>query len=111
MNVLLDSNILTRLAQHTHPMHATARDAVAALRHAGETLLIVSYGHCRPASELMPFGSGIVSVPSGQAQHLLQTVLDLLHGGVGQGANGLVDQRLIPCHDVRTRRIRNLRQP
>src|SRR3989442_2982935 len=41
MNILLDSNILARLAQHTHPMHATARDAVAALRHAGETLLIV----------------------------------------------------------------------
>ena len=41
MSVLLDSNILTRLAQHTHPMHATARDAVAALRQGGDTLFIV----------------------------------------------------------------------
>ncbi len=41
MTVLLDSNILTRLAQHTHPLHAAARDAVAALRLGGDTLLIV----------------------------------------------------------------------
>jgi predicted nucleic acid-binding protein len=38
MRVLLDSNILARLAQHTHPMHATARDAVATLQRSGETL-------------------------------------------------------------------------
>src|SRR4051812_40117559 len=37
MRVLLDSNILARLAQHTHPMHATSRDAVAALHRGGET--------------------------------------------------------------------------
>jgi predicted nucleic acid-binding protein len=41
MSVLLDSNILTRLAQHTHPMHAAARDAVAALQRRGEALHIV----------------------------------------------------------------------
>jgi hypothetical protein len=41
MNVLLDTNILTRLAQHAHPMHAAARDAVAALQRAGETLRLV----------------------------------------------------------------------
>lgn len=41
MSVLLDTNILTRLAQHTHPMHRTAQDAVAALRSGGETLFIV----------------------------------------------------------------------
>jgi predicted nucleic acid-binding protein len=37
MRVLLDSNILLRLAQATHPMHATAQAAVSALRHAGAT--------------------------------------------------------------------------
>ncbi len=41
MNVLLDTNILARLAQHTHPLHATARDAVAALQQSGATLLLV----------------------------------------------------------------------
>lgn len=41
MSVLLDSNILARLAQHTHPMHATARDAVAALQRGGQALFIV----------------------------------------------------------------------
>jgi predicted nucleic acid-binding protein len=41
MSVLLDSNILTRLAQHTHPMHATAQGAVTALQRGGEALFIV----------------------------------------------------------------------
>jgi predicted nucleic acid-binding protein len=41
MSVLLDSNILARLAQHTHPMHPTAQDAVNALRRRGEVLHIV----------------------------------------------------------------------
>jgi predicted nucleic acid-binding protein len=41
MSVLLDTNILARLAQHTHPMHTTAGDAVAALQRSGETLLLV----------------------------------------------------------------------
>src|SRR5437016_178726 len=41
MSILLDTNILTRLAQHTHPMHAAARDAVAALQAGGETLHLV----------------------------------------------------------------------
>ncbi len=42
MTVLLDTNVLTRLAQHTHPLHATARDAVAALEGSGETLQTVT---------------------------------------------------------------------
>src|SRR6516225_9007753 len=41
MSVLLDTNILSRLAQPSHSMHATARDAVAALRQCGDTLFIV----------------------------------------------------------------------
>jgi predicted nucleic acid-binding protein len=41
MSVLLDTNILTRLAQHSHPMHAAARDGVAALQAGGRTLFIV----------------------------------------------------------------------
>jgi predicted nucleic acid-binding protein len=41
MNILLDTNILGRLAQPTHPMHAAARDAVTALQRAGEMLRIV----------------------------------------------------------------------
>jgi predicted nucleic acid-binding protein len=41
MSVVLDSNILARLAQHAHPMHVAARDAVAALRQRGEALHIV----------------------------------------------------------------------
>jgi predicted nucleic acid-binding protein len=45
MSVLLDSNILTRLAQHTHPMHATSRDAVAALRQGGDMVFIVPQNH------------------------------------------------------------------
>ena len=32
MKVLLDTNILTRSAEPTHPMHAMARDAVRKLR-------------------------------------------------------------------------------
>jgi predicted nucleic acid-binding protein len=38
MTVLLDSNVLLRLAQATHPMHATARAAVSALQRGGERL-------------------------------------------------------------------------
>ena len=38
--------------------------------------------HFRPASELMPFGSGVCSMTSGQAQDLLQADADLLHGDV-----------------------------
>jgi predicted nucleic acid-binding protein len=38
MRVLLDSNILLRLAQLTHPMHGTARAAVSALQQGGATL-------------------------------------------------------------------------
>jgi predicted nucleic acid-binding protein len=41
MSILLDTNILTRLAQHTHRLHATARDAVMALQGVGKTLFIV----------------------------------------------------------------------
>jgi hypothetical protein len=41
MNILLDTNILGRLAQPTHPMHAAARDAVTTLQRAGEMLRIV----------------------------------------------------------------------
>jgi hypothetical protein len=45
MSVLLDTNILARLAQHTHPMHTAGRDAVAALQHGGETLHVVPQNH------------------------------------------------------------------
>jgi predicted nucleic acid-binding protein len=38
MTVLLDTNILLRLAQATHPMHATAQAAVSLLQGAGQTL-------------------------------------------------------------------------
>jgi predicted nucleic acid-binding protein len=41
MSVLLDTNILARLAQPMHPMHATAQTAVAALQRSGEALHIV----------------------------------------------------------------------
>jgi predicted nucleic acid-binding protein len=41
MSVLLDTNVLARLAQHTHPMHATARDAVSALHRGGKALSVV----------------------------------------------------------------------
>jgi hypothetical protein len=52
MTVLLDSNILARLAQPTHPKHAATRDAVAALQARGETLVIVPqnvFGLWQPA--------------------------------------------------------------
>ena len=42
MTVLLDSNILLRLAQATHLMHATAKGAVTSLQRSGEKLHIVS---------------------------------------------------------------------
>jgi predicted nucleic acid-binding protein len=42
MRVLLDSNILLRLARASHSMHATARDAVAVLQRSGETLQTVA---------------------------------------------------------------------
>lgn len=41
MTVLLDTNLLARLAQHTHPLHVAARDAIAVLQRAGETLRLV----------------------------------------------------------------------
>ena len=41
MRVLLDSNILLRLASASHPMHTEARDAVAALQRSGDTLQTV----------------------------------------------------------------------
>src|SRR5216684_841584 len=42
MTFLLDTNILTRLAQPTHLMHAGAVDAVSALKAAGEELCVVA---------------------------------------------------------------------
>jgi predicted nucleic acid-binding protein len=41
MSTLLDTNLLTRFAQPTHPMHRTALDAAAALRRRGEVLCLV----------------------------------------------------------------------
>jgi predicted nucleic acid-binding protein len=41
MSTLLDANILTRLAQPSHPMHKTALDSVAELRRKGEVLCII----------------------------------------------------------------------
>lgn len=41
MTVLVDTNILLRLAQANHPMHATAQAAVSFLQHAGQTLQAV----------------------------------------------------------------------
>jgi predicted nucleic acid-binding protein len=41
MKILLDSNILTRLAQPTHPLHSTAQDSVRGLQGSGHTLLLV----------------------------------------------------------------------
>jgi predicted nucleic acid-binding protein len=38
MTVLLDSNVLLRLAQATHPMHPIARAAVTSLQQAGKIL-------------------------------------------------------------------------
>jgi predicted nucleic acid-binding protein len=40
MNVLLDTNILTRLAQSTHPQHPMAQAAILALQQQGHTLCI-----------------------------------------------------------------------
>ena len=42
MTVLLDSNILLRLAQATHPMHIPAQRAVTSLQRSGQRLHIVS---------------------------------------------------------------------
>jgi predicted nucleic acid-binding protein len=41
MSMLLDTNVLTRLAQLSHPHHADAMAAVTILRHGGESLHIV----------------------------------------------------------------------
>jgi predicted nucleic acid-binding protein len=41
MNILLDTNILTRAAQPGHPMHRAAVDAVAELRRQGEIFCLV----------------------------------------------------------------------
>jgi predicted nucleic acid-binding protein len=41
MNILLDTNILARLAQYNHPLHVTAKNAVIALKQSGATLVIV----------------------------------------------------------------------
>ena len=41
MTLLLDTNILTRAAQPSHPMHQGALDAVTTLRAEGEELCVV----------------------------------------------------------------------
>jgi predicted nucleic acid-binding protein len=41
MRILLDTNVLCRLADKGHPFHATAETAVAALRDAGHELCLV----------------------------------------------------------------------
>lgn len=41
MSVLLDTNILTRSAQPSHPMHRPALNAISALRVRGEDLCII----------------------------------------------------------------------
>src|SRR5258708_7428916 len=41
MNVLLDTNILSRMAQPGHAQHQTAVDATAALRLRGDVLCLV----------------------------------------------------------------------
>jgi len=41
MSVLLDTNILTRLSQQSHPHHAAAESAISALKTRGESLFIV----------------------------------------------------------------------
>jgi predicted nucleic acid-binding protein len=41
MSTLLDTNLLTRIAQPPHPMHQVAVDAVSALRLQGEPLCLV----------------------------------------------------------------------
>src|SRR5437879_6085702 len=41
MSTLLDSNLLLRSTQPTHPMRQTAADAMAALRAQGEPLCLV----------------------------------------------------------------------
>ena len=41
MNYLLDSNILLRMAQDTHPMHAEATQATTMLIRQGETVHII----------------------------------------------------------------------
>lgn len=41
MNVLLDTNILTRAAQPNHPMYSEALDALEVLRDQGDTLRLV----------------------------------------------------------------------
>lgn len=69
MSTLLDTNILTRLAQPHHQMHQLAVDALAALRQQGEELCLVPqnfYEHwavcTRPAAQ-----NGLGMAPS-QAQ-------------------------------------------
>ena len=42
MIYLVDTNVLLRLAQHTHPSHSTARTAMRKLRHDGHLLQITS---------------------------------------------------------------------
>lgn len=41
MSTLVDTNILLRAAQPSHPMHQAAVDAVAILRQQGESLCLV----------------------------------------------------------------------
>jgi predicted nucleic acid-binding protein len=41
MSILLDTNVLARLAQDTSPLHATARSSVDALQKQGQKLCIV----------------------------------------------------------------------
>lgn len=42
MSVLLDTNILTRVAQTTHPMHPTAVTAIENLRRQGRSLCVLT---------------------------------------------------------------------
>ncbi len=71
MNVLLDSNILLRLAEPKHRMHAPAMSAAASLLGSGDILCLVSQNHyefwvvcTRPAEQ-----NGIgLSTPQAEAE-------------------------------------------
>jgi predicted nucleic acid-binding protein len=101
MTVLLDSNILLRLAQATHPMHATAQRAVTSLQRNGQRLHIVSqnvYEFWVVATRPIAVnGLGLTATETDAELTRLQSLFPLLHDLAGIFAEW---HRLVVTHNV-----------
>jgi predicted nucleic acid-binding protein len=110
MRILLDTNVLCRLAEKTHPLHAAAATAVARLRDGGHELCLtpqVLYEYwvvvTRPASEN---GLGMSTVEVDKAIGLWLELFTLL-----RDERGVFDhwRELVVSYDVKGKQAHDAR--